>query len=568
MDRLTSHEIVVMFFGLGTLLAFAMFLGELVKRFNQPSVVGEILAGILLGPTLLGMLTPQWTLSIFPLQGPNALVLDGLTTLAISLFLLVAGMEVDLSTIWRQGKAALSVGIAGVALPFSLGFAVAWFLPNILSREPGTDPLIFALFIATALSITALPVIVKILMDLNLYRSDLGMVIVAAAVFDDLVGWIVFAIILGMMGTTQSKELDIFHTISLPLGFSLALLTVGRSLIHRILPWFQAHTTWPGGVLGLALSLGLFGAAFTEWIGIHAIFGSFLVGVAIGDSPHLREQTRSVIHQFVSFIFAPLFFASIGLRVNFITHFDVFLFLTLLLIAISGKIVGCALGARLSGMRWRESLAIGSGMIAKGTMGIILGLMALQNEVIGERMFVAIVVVSLTTSMLSGPMIQRILKRKKSCKMTDYLTAKGFLHRLRGATPEEAISELSGALCAASGLDAKRVMETVLAREHIMSTGIGNGVAVPHARLTGLNVPLICLGLSGSGIDFNAPDGEPARIILLILSPIDDDCAQLEIFADIAKTFRSKEMRKKALQVANYTEFLALVKTAEPEDEQ
>jgi len=201
--------------------------------------------------------------------------------------------------------------------PFSLGFSIAWLAPRSLFADQKSDPLIFSLFIAVALSITALPVIVRILMDLNLYHSELGMTIVAAAVFDDIAGWIVFATILGMMGASPGNGLGIVHTILLTLGFTAVMLTLGRWLIHRILGWLLAHTPGSGGILAFSLSLGLFGAAFTEWIGVHAIFGSFLIGVAVGDSPHLKEQTRSTMSQFIAFLFAPLFFASIGLRVDF-----------------------------------------------------------------------------------------------------------------------------------------------------------------------------------------------------------------------------------------------------------
>jgi Kef-type K+ transport system membrane component KefB len=411
MDRLSSHEVVVMLLSVGILLTAAKALGEVAKRFKQPSVIGEILAGVLLGPTVFGSLAPGLNGYLFPSSGPNALVLNGLATLAISLFLLVAGMEVDLSAIWRRGKSAFLVGAAGVVFPFALGFFLAWFAPGSFHADPGSNPLIFALFIAVALSITALPVIVRILMDLRLYHSDIGMIIVAAAVFDDIAGWIVFGTILGMMGASSGNGLGVVPLILLTLSFTALMLTVGRWLIHRILGWLLNRTTWSVGILGFSLSLGLFGAALTEWMGIHAIFGSFLVGVAIGDSAHLKKQTRSTISHFVAFIFAPLFFATIGLRVDFAAHFNGLLVLTLLAVILVGKIPACALGARVSGLPWRESWAIGFGMIAKGVMGIILGLIALQNRVINETLFVAIIITSLLTSMMSGPLMQRVLKR-------------------------------------------------------------------------------------------------------------------------------------------------------------
>ncbi len=399
-------------------------------------------------------------------------------------------------------------------------------------------------------------------MDLNLYRSDMGMIIVAAAVFNDLVGWIIFAVILGLMGTSVGHAVSIGTTIALVLGFPLLMLTVVRWALHRVLPWIHAHASWPGGVLGFTLALALFGAALTEWMGVHAIFGSFLVGVAIGDTPHFREQTRAVIEQFVSFIFAPLFFASIGLKVNFLLHFDLQLVLVVLAIATVGKVVGCGLGGRLAGMPPRESLAVGFGMNARGAMEIILALLALRFGLIGERLFVALVIMAVATSLMSGPVMQRLLRLQKPRRFTDFLKPKAFLPQLQASTPEGAIQELSAPLAAAVGLKPRLVEEAVLERERLMATGVGRGTAVPHARLAELNAPAVGLGISCKGIAFGAPDGRPAHLIFLILTPIDDNGAQIEILSDIARTFYHEEMRDKAISMNNCTEFLALVRSS------
>ena len=555
-----AHQVMVLFLGLGTLLATALVLGELARRLNQPAVLGEILAGVLLGPTVLGWLAPSFTAFLFPSTGGSAVALSGLTTLAIALFLLVAGIEVDLSMMWRQGRSALWIGLAGVVVPFALGFYTARLVPGWLGGGNHANPLIFSLFFATALSISALPVIAKTLMDLSLYRSDLGMVIVAAAVFNDLVGWVVFAVILSLMGTTTGHELGVGWTIAMTLGFAGLMMTAGRWLIHRSLPWVQAHTSWPGGVLGFAVAIALFSAAFTEWIGVHAIFGAFLAGVAIGDSPHLREHTRTIINDFVSFIFAPLFFATIGLRVNFVTNFDPSLVAIVLVIACVGKLTGCGLGAWWSGMPPRESWAIGFGMNARGAMEIILGLLAAQYGLIGDRMFVALVVMALVTTLMSGPAMQRLLKLKKPRRLAGFTHTRMFLHPIPALDREEAIRVLTKAISSSYGLPAAEIEKAVLDRERTMPTGMGSGVAVPHARIEKLPGPLVAIGISRDGIDFNAPDGEPAQFIFLILTPQHDDGAQLEILADIAGTFRDAQMRERALNVKGYTEFLAMMK--------
>ncbi len=561
MTGLSSSDIVWMFASIGLLLAVARGLGECAHRLNQPRVLGELLAGILLGPTVLGTLAPQWTGVLFPTDGPLAVVMDGLTTLAIALFLVVAGLEVNLSTVWQQGRAAAIVGVGGVLFPFLIGFSTAYSFPRLSGASEGAEPFLFALFFATALSISALPVIAKTLMDLRLYRSDLGMVLVAAAVLNDIIGWIIFALVLSLAGQSHGHGLPFVYTVCLTLGFAAVMLTAGRWLIHRVLPWVQAHTTWPGGVLGFALALAMFGAAITQWIGVHAIFGAFLVGVAVGDSSHLRERTRTIISEFVSFIFAPLFFASIGLRVNFAEHFDVVLVLLVLVIATIGKVVGCGVGGRVAGMPSREAWALGFGMNARGAMEIILGLLALQAGLIREPMFVALVVMALTTSLMSGPMMQKLLRLSRPRRLKDFLVGKAFIPALVATEREAVVRELAESLCMAIGIPKEPVIQAVLTRERLMPTGVGNGLAVPHTRVADLTTPAVGIGLSVRGVDFDAPDGDPAHIVFMILSPLHDNSVQLHILTDIARTFGSAEFREQALQTTSHTQLLALLKT-------
>ncbi len=561
MEKLNAHDISALLLSLGFLLAFARALGEIAQRWNQPAVLGELLAGILLGPTVFGALSPEWQSFFFPKAGARFVVMDGFNTVAIVLYLLVAGLEVDLSSIWRQGRIAIAVSLSGILIPFALGFGVAWFAPVWLGHEADKDLFIYALFFATALSISALPVIAKTLMDLNLFRTELGMCVIAAAIVNDLIGWIIFAIILGMMDVSMGHGSNIGLTIFLTLLFAAGTLSIGRWTVNRMIPWIQAHASFPGGVMGFSLALAFFGAAFTEWIGIHAVFGSFLIGVAIGDSRHLREHTRTVINQFISFIFAPLFFASIGLKVNFIAHFDFSLTLIVLVIACLGKVLGCGLGAQLAGMEKRQAWAVGFAMNVRGAMEIILGLMALQYGVISERMFVSLVIMALVTSLIGGPAIQRILKRTKPRKLLDFLKAKAFLPSLHAENRWEAIRELAVATGGVIGIDAAKIQAAVIEREESVPTGLENGVAIPHARIEGLAAPVVGMGISPSGVDFDAPDGRPSHLVFMILTPLEDDGAQLELLADVAKTFRNPMLREKSLAVENYIEMLALLNT-------
>jgi Kef-type K+ transport system membrane component KefB/mannitol/fructose-specific phosphotransferase system IIA component (Ntr-type) len=563
---LGRQDISILFVSIGLLLAAARILGEAAQRLRQPAVLGEILAGILLGPTVLGWLWPGFTAVIFPADGPAAISLSAISTVAISLFLLVAGMEVDLTTVWRQGRSALVVAVVGMILPFALGLGAAASAPGWFGMEQGGNKLIFILFFATALAITALPVIAKILLDLNLYRTDLGMVVIAAAIFNDLVGWIIFAFLLGMMGHQESGNgLSITQTIILTLLFAVLMLTFGRWLVDKILPWLQAHFSWPGGIIGMALAAALGCAAFTEWIGVHAIFGAFLFGIALGDSRHLRQQTRATLDQFISFFFAPLFFATIGLRVNFASNFDLPLVLAIITLGTVGKVLACGLCARWGGFKRREAWAVGFGMNARGAMEIILGLLALQAGVIGERLFVALVVMALVTSATSGYFMQKILGMKKAIRLSEYLAAGRFRTQLKATDRRAAIAELAQMACQGiDGVEAADVERRVWMREELMPNGLPNGVAIPHARVPGLKQPITAVGFSLEGIDFNARDGQPARLICLLLTPFNDHRMQLDLLADIGRTFAEPQMVEKTLESTTYTEFLAVLKSEGP----
>lgn len=567
MAKLSPSDIVTIFLSLGLLLLLARCLGEIAIRLNQPAVLGEILAGIVLGPTLFGRLAPEGFALIFPNQGAVAISLNAFTTVAISLYLLVAGLEVDLSVMWRQGRTMFRVSALGIAVPFALGFALGWwFLPPPAGGIGGdSGRLLFAFFMATALSISALPVIARTLMDLRMYRSDVGMVIMSSAVIVDLLGWIIFAVIISMIDTGTAQWISVEYTIALTLVYAILMLTVVRVAIDRLLPWIQAALSWPGGIMTFILSFALLGAAFTEWIGIHAVFGSFLFGVAAGDSAHLSKQIRLTLDRFISFFFAPLFFATIGLRVDFAAHFDAVLVLVVLAVATAGKVAGCALGARLGGMSRGASLAVGFGLNARGSMEIILGLVALQMGLIDERLFVALVIMALVTSMMSGPLMQFFLGRRRPHRFARYLSPRSFISPLLALDRRAVFTELIASLPLSRAARQEAVERIVMEREAVIFSGSGNGIAVTCGTLAGMTAPAVAVGVSHAGIDADAPDGLPVQLFFLVLTPDGDAEAQLDIVDDIAGIFENEIMRERAVMASGYAEFRTLVKTG-PEE--
>jgi len=544
-----------MFIALAVLLGAAKLAGELMQKLDQPSVLGEIMAGILLGPTLLGHFKPELYAFIFPSTGNLPIALETVTTLGVVFFLLIAGLEIDLRSIFRQGKSALAVSFFGVIIPFAFGFGAAGLFPRFLGAAPGADRLIFALFVGTALSISALPVIAKILMDLNLLRSEMGTVVMSSAMFDDLVGWILFSMILGMMNGGGTSMDGVKRTIILVLAFVVLALTVVRWLIDKLLPHIQAHTSWPGGVLGFIFTLTLGAAAFAEYAGIHAVFGAFIIGIAVGESTHLRKRTSELIHGIVTNVFAPFFFASIGLRTNFVTNFNLPITVTVIAVACIGKLLGAGMGARLGGMDRRTSWGVGLAMNARGAMEMILGLLALQLGLIRETMFVALVIMALFTSLVSAPAIKFLIGRRRTITLKDTITAKLFCPALKAQSKEQVLQEMCIAAADAVSNSPERFLRLVQERERVTTSGWENGLAVPHARVNGLLEPLVVVGRVAQGIDFDARDGKPARLIILILTG--DNQSQHDLLLDAGELFSRKEAIEQALHAETFVELMA-----------
>ncbi len=410
MIKLAHNELIVFLLSISAMLIISRIFAELGKKLKLPVVMGELIVGIILGPTILGMLYPDIFNYLFPRTGNIPIALDGIFSLSVIMLLFVAGMEVQLSLVLKQGKVAVYTSLFSMVIPFFTGFAVAWFFPEIFSISNEHGPkLLFALFFGTALSISALPVIARILMDMNLFKTNIGMVIIASAMFNDLLGWLIFSFVLSLTHTNDGEHLSLWYTIIYIIGFGLFMLTIGKKIIDKTLPWMQTKLSWPGGVLSISLGICLLSAAFTEAINIHAILGAFIAGIAFGDSVHLREQAREIIHQFVTNFFAPLFFVSIGLKINFIENFDPVIVSIVLVLAFVGKVLGATIGARLGGMSKNHSLAVGFGMNARGAMEIILGTLALNAGLISKPIFVALVIMALVTSLTSGPLMKKFI---------------------------------------------------------------------------------------------------------------------------------------------------------------
>jgi Kef-type K+ transport system membrane component KefB/mannitol/fructose-specific phosphotransferase system IIA component (Ntr-type) len=555
---MSEHDAFAFLLALAILLGAARLLGELVRRLGMPLVVGEISAGIVVGPTVLGKIAPRAVTWLFSGAAPKA-ALNGYMQIAAVLLLVVSGVEVDIALVKKRGRSALLASSLGVLFPMIGGALLASLLPDSDLVDPARRGM-FVAFLGIALSISALPVIAKTLLDLGLFKTDVGLLVMSAAMIDDLVGWIAFSLLLAPMhgGHVEIAQLGI--TLGGVAVYALVCMFAIRPAIHRLLagPSFKSEAGL-AQTLSLVVCLALFGGAITQALGVHAVLGAFLVGIAVGDSKNLRERTRVVIHDFVTNVFAPVFFAGLGLRVDFAHSFDLRITLLVVGIATGAKVLGCSLGARFGGLAWRESWAVGFGLNARGAMEIILALLALEAGVIKEPIFVALVVMAIVTSLVSGPMMKRLLYKPAHEEAVVLLQSGAFVPRLQARTSTGAIEELIGALAGQLGPLETPARDLVVEREALAATGLGDDVAIPHAAIPGLTTPLLALGRAPHGIDFDAPDGRPSTVIFLLLMPPHAYKEEVGILASIARATFDEAARLAVHEARNMSGVVAVL---------
>jgi len=405
------RDITLIFFQISAMLVVALAFGQLMRRLRQPAVLGELIGGIVLGPTVAGHIAPQLYHCLFPGNPAAIQVRETLIGIGMLFFLFVAGLEVNLQHLRQKKTSVIFSGLLGCILPFALGFASVYLFPQIWGGPTADRQLLLALFIGTALSISALPVITRIMMDLRLIHQEIGSIIMTAATMNDLIGWSLFAVLLCDLNF-NNPWLDIGRIVSGVGIFSLLVLGTGRWLGRPSLKWVRATLEWPSGFISAIIILILMAAALADIFGVHATFGAFLVGVALHQvfQGNDEEQVKEIIHQFAVSFFAPLYFVSIGLKADFAANFDLPLVLVVILLATIGKVGGASLGAWLGGIPRRKALAVGFGMNARGAMEMILASVALDHGMIDQRIYVALVIMALVTSILSGPMLQWVLR--------------------------------------------------------------------------------------------------------------------------------------------------------------
>ncbi len=384
-------------------IAVARCAGVLFRQLGQTAVIGEMAAGILLGPSFLGRLWPSAEAFLFP---PSAIPpLSLLSQFGVILFMFVVGTDVDLDGLRHRAHRTVVISNAGIAVPFGLGFAAAFYLHDRFA-PPGVPFLAFALFTAVAMSITAFPVLARILAERRLAGTELGNTAIGCAAIDDVSAWCLLTVSLAV--ARQAGFARPLLTVVLAAVFSVLLLTVIGPRVARFLRVTHARDGAPARTLAWAAIFAFASALVTEAIGIHALFGAFLAGVALSSSNEVKTSVRDAIEPLTSVVLLPLFFASAGLRTE-IGLLDSagawFICAAITAVAIAGKLGGTSLASRWTGMGWRDALAIGALMNTRGLMELIVLNVGYELGILSPAMYTMMVVMALVTTCMTGPML-------------------------------------------------------------------------------------------------------------------------------------------------------------------
>ncbi|HTI88794.1 MAG TPA: cation:proton antiporter [Alphaproteobacteria bacterium] len=470
---------VVFLVQLAVLIFFGRVLGEAMQRIGQPTVMGQLVGGLLLGPSVLGLLWPDAQHALFPSSAGQKAMLDGVSQFGVLMLLLLAGMETDLQLVRRIGRAAFSVSLTGIVLPFGCGFILGEFLPDWLLPKPD-ERLIAALFLGTALSISSVKIVAMVVREMEFLRRNVGQVILASAVIDDTVGWIIIAITFSLAESGSIDAASLARSIIGTLAFIVISLTIGRRLVFWMIRWVNDSFVSEVPVISLILLLMIGMALITQAIGVHTVLGAFIAGILVGESPILTRRIDYQLRGVIVGLFAPVFFGTAGLSADLTILGDMRLLgLTAGLVAIAsiGKFAGAFAGGEIGGLTRSESLALASGMNARGSTEVIVATIGLSMGVLSQDLFTMIVAMAVITTLAMPPMLRWSLGRlplgaeEKARLEREEIESKGFLpnvERLLLAVDDSSngafAAHLTGLIAGSRGIPTT-----------VLRIGIGNG---------------------------------------------------------------------------------------------
>ena len=395
------------------LLLVGRLMGEAMQRIGQPAVMGQLIAGILLGPSVFGAIWPEAQRAVFAASPQQQSMIDAVSQLGILMLLLLTGMETDLKLVKKARRAAISTSAAGIMVPFACGFALGELLPAAMLPRPD-QRIITSLFLGTALSIASVKIVAMVVREMGFMRRNVGMALIASAIIDDTAGWVIVAITSGLAVHGQVDALAVGQSVLGTAIFLAASFTLGRRLVFSIIRWTNDNFVSEVPVVTAILVIMGTMALTTHLIGVHTVLGAFVAGILVGESPILTRHIDEQLRGLVVALFMPIFFSLAGLHAD-LTHLGdstlFFLTIGLILIASLGKFAGAFLGGALGGLSARESLALGCGMNARGSTEVIVASIGLSMGALSQDLFTMIVAMAVVTTMAMPPTLRWAFSR-------------------------------------------------------------------------------------------------------------------------------------------------------------
>jgi len=420
------------------LLSVGRGIGEIFQRYRQPAIMGQLIGGILLGPSLFGWLWPDAQHLIFSTDPAQKGMIDAVSQLGILLLLLLTGMETDLRLVRRVGAACFSISVTGVVVPFACGFALAQVLPGTLLPDP-TQRVVAGLFLGTALSISSVKIVAMVVREMNFMRRNLGQIIISSAIIEDTIGWLIIAITFGIATNGSLQLLPLVTTVAEVALFMVFSFTIGRRLVFALIRWSNDSFRSEYAVITVILIIMGVMALTTNLIGVHTVLGAFVAGILVGESPILSDHIEGQLRGVITALFMPIFFGVAGLSADLTVLADptlAFLTLALVVIASIGKFSGAFIGGRFAGMSLKEAIAVGSAMNARGSTEVIVASIGLSMNILSHNLFTMIVTMAVVTTLAMPPMLRWALGRlpvgdaEKQRVDRELLDERGFVSKL------------------------------------------------------------------------------------------------------------------------------------------
>lgn len=407
-----EHPLALLLGQIITIIIVARILGWICTKIGQPTVIGEIVAGIVLGPSLIGLFFPGFSNALFPAHSLGNL--QFLSQIGLILFMFMVGMELDLKTLKNKAHDAIVISHASIIIPFALGVGLAYFIYQTFAPA-GVQFLAFGLFIGIAMSITAFPVLARIVQERGIHKTRLGAIVITCAATDDITAWSILAAVIAIV--KAGSFVSSLYTIAIAVGYVFVMIKVVRPFLKRVGELYPTREIMSKQVVAIFFLTLILSAYATEVIGIHALFGAFMAGTIMPDNTKFRNMFTEKVEDVALVLLLPLFFVFTGLRTQIGLINDPYLWLVtgmIILVAITGKFVGSALAAKFVGQNWRDSLSIGALMNTRGLMELVVLNIGYDLGILSPEIFSMMVIMALVTTFMTGPALdltERLFKQ-------------------------------------------------------------------------------------------------------------------------------------------------------------